>query len=391
MDWKALTPHRPVQPGDPLYVDRPDVGGKRIANLIRSRQATVLVAGPLGIGKSTELAQAARLLQADRVACLVQLGIERTENMRRVTSDQVLLGIAGRLAYLAIRHLGLDLSPDLREALISNGVLGEEFRSTPSGGQVPRSAGAIVHATINEVARRSRQKVVTLLVDGLEKTPEEPARLVFDALADLPEGTEIIVVIPWHAAYGPQAQEVVRPGEKLVVLRPVGVEGPSGAPGRAFLAQVLAERLHLPADVFFETLTAQRVALRHQGVRLPPEGVDRVVNTAATWSGGIPRTFLQLVADAASYAELERGAEWPAEPDLASAVRDQVESARRLLLPGDEEAIRRVEGTDGRELELSRKLRLLQNGLILEREVNGVTMLRMHPFVRPLVPENIDG
>lgn len=391
VNWKSLVPHRPVQPGDPLYIDRPDVGSRRIADLVRSGQSTILVAGPLGIGKSTELAQAARLLQSDRVACLVQLGLERSENMRRVTGDQVLLRIAGRLACLAIEDLGLDLSVVLREALVSRGVLAQEFLTVATGTQVHGSAAALAHATVEEVSRLSRQKVVTLLIDGLEKTPEEPVRLAFDALAELPESTEIVVVVPWHAAYGPNAQEVIRPGEKLVVLRPVEVEGAAGAPGRSFLAHILAQRLDLPVDVFDDVTSAHRVALRHQRIGLPPESVCDVVAAAATWSGGIPRTFLQLVADAASYAHLGRGAEWPDRADVDAAVRDQVESARRLLLPGDEDSLRRVDGTDGRELDLPRKLRLLQNGLLIEREANGGTMLRMHPFVRPLVADRADG
>ena len=89
VDWKKLAPHRPIDAGDPLYVDRPEQGAKRIADLIRSGQSTLLLVGPVGIGKSTELSQAARLLQGDRAAFLVQL--DRLENMHRITGDQVLL------------------------------------------------------------------------------------------------------------------------------------------------------------------------------------------------------------------------------------------------------------------------------------------------------------
>ncbi len=95
-DWKALMPHRPLDPGDAAYVDRPADGGRAIADLVIAGKSTVLVAGPVGVGKSTELAAAAQGLQADRVVCLAPL--DRWENMRRITAERALLRIAGTLA-----------------------------------------------------------------------------------------------------------------------------------------------------------------------------------------------------------------------------------------------------------------------------------------------------
>lgn len=98
-------------------------------------------------------------------------------------------------------------------------------------------------------------------------------------------------------------------------------------------------------------------------------------------SGGLPRTLLQLVADAETYARTRGRSEMNAD-DLASAVADQQESFRRLLLPGDTEAIRSTEGTDGRELDLEQRVRLMSHGLLLERWRDGQPFIEAHPLVR---------
>jgi hypothetical protein len=95
-------------------------------------------------------------------------------------------------------------------------------------------------------------------------------------------------------------------------------------------------------------------------------------------SGGLPRTFLQLVADAGTYARAKRDAAWPDDSDLQDAVADQEGSFRRALLPGDTQAILAAAGTDGRELELERKVRLLAQGILLERVRRDDTVLEIH-------------
>jgi hypothetical protein len=104
------------------------------------------------------------------------------------------------------------------------------------------------------------------------------------------------------------------------------------------------------------------------------------VNEAIRWSGGLPRVFLQLLADAGSYAKLRRSDPWPIVEDLNDARADQIDSFRRLLLPGDVDAIRGAAGTNGSELELDRKIRLMAHGILLERLRNGARVLDVHPL-----------
>lgn len=354
-DWRALRPHIPLQPGAPEYVARDGSSGKEIAQWIRAGRAPLLVGGPAGVGKSTELARAAELLQPDRVACLVQL--DRFENMRRLTPDRMLLRIAHRLSILAQSVLHLQLSPGLNQALVRLDKALQHDRAT-----LDSSAGALVDAAASEVARLSHQQRVTLLIDGLEKVPPGSDSLdLFEALAAIRDEVELVVVIPWHATFGPQAETVIRGGERFVAVRAIDVQGDAGESGRAVLRRILLQRLQLDAAA----LTGSQLALVEEAIR---------------WSGGMPRVFLQLMADAGSYARLRGSEEWPSAEDLNDACADQVDSFRRLLLPGDVDAARAAAGTGGSELDLDRKVRLMAHGVLLERLDDGVRILILHPL-----------
>jgi Tfp pilus assembly pilus retraction ATPase PilT len=98
-DWRLLAPHRPLDPGDGAYVVRPTGGGDAIATWAAAGGGTVLVGGPTGVGKSTELARAAQALIATRVACLVQ--VDRMTNVHRLSAHELMGLIAQRLVMVA--------------------------------------------------------------------------------------------------------------------------------------------------------------------------------------------------------------------------------------------------------------------------------------------------
>jgi hypothetical protein len=371
-DWKQLTPYQPLEPDAPEYVARPSGAGQVIADRILAGGSTILVGGPAGIGKSTELAHAAQLLQNERVVCFMPL--DRWENMRRLTPRQLLLRIAGSVAFGAIETLRLELSEGLRQALCSLDVLDDKYRGKAPRIHVASTAATVASVTLEEVARLATQGRVTLLIDGMERVPAGAAALeLFDALGKLPEAVELVVVIPWHAAFGAHAETMIRPGERLEMLRPPSVSwGEDGQNGRAFLLEVLDRRLGLAP---FGTNP------------VPPETSRKVFEEAASWSEGLPRVFLQLVAEAGTYARLHRGADWPDATDLEDAIADQRDSFRRLLLPGDAAAIRDAEGTDGRELDLERKVRLLSHGLLLERLQDRRPRLEIHRLAKAVITE----
>lgn len=314
-DGRNLAPYRALDPGADGYAPPPVGGAAEIAERVLAGSSTVLVGGPAGIGKSTELAQAAHLLQGRRRTVLLQL--DRTENMRHLSPDLLLSRIAG----------------------------------------------------CTEEAAPGEQ--VVLLIDGLDKVPQGPAALeLFGALGGC--AMALVVVIPWHAIFGPGTEQVIRHGEHLVLLRPPEVREAS-APGRAFLRQILAQRLSVPMQADGQ-------------LSLPQEAID-IVGGASGWSGGMPRIFLQLMADAGLYARMQCKDGWPGRAEFSNAVADYQDIFRRALLPGDTAAIRAAEGTDGRELDLARKMRLMAHGILIERLRGRQPVLEIHPLAVTAVLE----
>jgi hypothetical protein len=356
-DWRLLAPHRPLSPGDDAYVARPTSGGDAIAAWVVAGGSTVLVSGPTGVGKSTELAQAAQALQSTRAACLVQ--VDRMTNMHRLTADELMYLVAQELVYFARDHLQLPVAKDFAIATVGS----VEDRNSPGGRASFHASGpSAARVVVSEVARISRQGRVALLVDGLEKLlPGPGTREIFDALSQLSEAVDLIVVIPWHAAFGGGTEPILRGGERLHRVAVLDTEGAAAAATAAFFGRVLARRL------------------RH--VDVLPEPLAPLLGRACKASGGIPRVFLQLMADAGTYARVKRGATWPDDSDLSDAVVDQQDSFRRALLPGDTQAIMAVDGTDGRELDLERRVRLLAQGILLERIRDGRVSVEIHPLV----------
>jgi hypothetical protein len=374
IDWKALKPHVPLSPGATEYVERTGSAGDEISQWILADRSPLLVGGPAGVGKSTELARAAELLQPDRVACLVQL--DRFENMRRLTADRMRLRIAQKVGYLAQELLHLPLSASLKNALdkVNANLHGESVthEATPS---------VLLNVALTEIMRSSRQGRVTLLLDGLEKVPQGPESLdLFEALASIRDEVELVVVIPWHAAFGPQAETVIRTGERFIAVRALDVQRDAGEPGREFLRKILLQRLHWPEGELDPSAAVGTEGASLAEARARVAAKRNLVNDAIRWSGGLPRVFLQLLADAGSYAKLRRSAPWPIVEDLNDACADQIDSFRRLLLPGDVDAIRSAAGTNGSELELDRKIRLMAHGILLERLRNGARVLDVHPL-----------
>lgn len=370
IDWKALKPHVPLPPGAPEYVERTGSAGDEIAQWILADRSPLLIGGPAGVGKSTELARAAEVLQGHRVACLVQL--DRFENMRRLTPERMLFRIADRVGHWAADFFHLPLSSSLQGAL-------QQVTATLQTDWVPDFSGSsILSAACNEVARISRQGTLTLLIDGLEKVPYGPESLeLFETLANIDDGIELVVVIPWYAAFGPQSETVIRPGERFVPVRALDVRA-----DRELLQAILVRRLHWNAEEFDPNALVGTPGPALDAARARVAAKRNLVNDAIRWSGGLPRVFLQLLADAGSYAKLRRSDPWPIVEDLNDACADQADSFRRLLLPGDTAAIRGAVGTNGSELDLKRKIRLMAHGILLERVQKGAPLLEVHPLAQ---------
>src|SRR5690606_21613833 len=136
---------------------------------------------------------------------------------------------------------------------------------------------------------------------------------------------------------------------------------------RAFLESVLLARLRLPPASLDPASTVATFTGSLEEARAKVSARRNLVHDAVHASGGLPRMFLQLMADAATYARIRRQGDWPILEDLNDACSDQIDSFRRVLLPGDTAACLAAINTDGRELEIARKVRLMAHGVLLER------------------------
>lgn len=356
-DWKRLSPHRPLAQGDPLHVQRPDGGGDALAAWIEAGEEAIAVVGPVGVGKSTELARAAARLAARFVVVLIPL--DRLLDMRRVTEAGAFAAVWKSLTKVADPGVGLAKDAKMVDAVFQNAIRGQD-----PGGDLGRSARDGTLAALRGVAQRSPQGATVLLVDGLEKCEPEAARQVVRALLDLREDTRIVVVAPFALAIGQGAYEIVSSVNRILPLRAISVrpdQGDRAVQGRAFLAEIVRARLSLPS--------------------LPGELLP-VLDRAAEASGGVIRSFLQLVRSAASYAALSERETLQRE-DLDAAMRDHAESLTRLLVAGDIQALRDADGTTGVEVPEERRLRLLMHGLLLEYAADSGVIVHPAPLLDP--------
>lgn len=363
IDWTKLRPHLPLGVGDTRHVARPSGDGERLASMLRAGFTSIAVAGPVGSGKSTEIATAAKALQGDRVACLVLL--DRLTDMRSCDEREVYLFTAARLARLAVAVLHIELDPSTLKGLSYYGFEGPDFAG-PALAQPGSNERDLLIALIREVARKSQQGRVALLVDGLEKSPEPVARGALMALSSVKQDADLVVVVPPALVTGPDSHDVLAE-YRIFAIRPVPVVDEPGAPwkeSRAFLRAVLERRLG-------HTASAE-------------EPLGWLIDRAAEASGGIPRTFLLLLQDCAGYAALS-GRAIPTESDLEIAVRDHRDSMARLLRDGDVAVLYVAHGTNGLEVPLERKVRFLTQGLLLEYDFGPEVQVFVHPLLSTLI------
>lgn len=333
MDWNRLAPHRPLGPGDALHVERPAGGGERLAALVRARMGPIAVAGPVGCGKSTELAAAARALESDFFTQLVPL--DRLADMRKLDEQ--------RLFELVNRALASDRS----------GATALEVAAEPRSEFL---------SLVRQHAQKSPQGRVVLLLDGLERCPEESASRIVQALLSFREEADFVVVVPLELVTGPGGYALLSE-MRLFHVRPVPVlqeQGAAWREGRRFMREIF---------------------LRRMGLATAEEARESLLERATDSSSGLPRTFLQLLRDAGGYAAIA-GRDVPGLEDFQDVLLDHRESLQRLLRDGDLEVLRRADGTDGLEVPLERRLRLLTHGLLLEYEMDGRVVVHMNQILR---------
>jgi len=366
-DWKALAPTRPLAIADiggELYVPRIGEGAGEIDNLLRAGlDQPIALFGPAGAGKSTELAVLAKRREAAWVGPLVRL--DKLLPYSDATSpDDVLEAIARFAIGLAVNRLGLRLSPEL---LAGAGILtpGVVIQNPPRGFD-------LLLATVREIRGVSKQGDVGLLIDGLEKASTGLARRTLANLERLRGEARVVVVVPTELATGPSAAALH--DYHLMSIGAIAVSSTieewmrSPAEGDAFLFEVAARRLGVAAANIGGGDDMTAVAIRH----------------CAILSGGLVRTFLQLLQKSALYAAM-RGRTTPDIEDVRRAAQDQTNFLLRLLNEGDIESLRLAHGTSGVEVELERRVRFLANGILLEYSTSTGRVVRIAPLLTDVI------
>lgn len=363
LPWKNLGASRPLGFGDPWRVARPEGldrgGGERVAVMLRTSERPVLVVGGPGTGKSSELAQAAGLLQKEHVACLVPL--DRLVDLKDMDVDAVLAHLAGQLATVALSIVRMKLSGELKGQLVRAGVLNPKYGDDDEPSNATTDGEELLRRTVRELRQVGRRGRAALLVDGLEKCRVELAGEVIRALLSLREEASIVATAPPSLVIGPDAFELLSQ-VGIVPQRALPTAKAAGAPwqaSREFLRAVVMKRL---------------------GVEALPRAASTLVDHAAERSGGVLSVFLELLHAAGGYAEV-LGREAPTPADLDAACRDRADVIRCLLREGDVAALREADGTSGVEVPLARRIRFLVQGLLLEYDIGGRAVVHPAPLL----------
>lgn len=344
LDWKALSPTRPLDPAETeagkLYVRRDGAGAAEVDLLFQAGlDQPVAFFGPAGAGKSTELAALVARRATRWHGTLVRL--DRVLPYSDTTSiDDVLDAIAVEMFGTSPAHIPIGATFDGFGARGRDRLLG-----------MVRAFG-------------SDGRPVGILVDGLEKASEGLARRTLTALGELRGEAQVIVVAPMEVITGQSAHALA--DYHLVSVGPVNVvkDNPEWARAWERLFELVGRRLGIPDNLIGHTNVALVSAMRR----------------AIQASGGLVRTYLQLLQKAALYGAV-RGATTPTDDDVARAEADQTAFMLRLLKDGDAASLRAAHGTSGLEVETSRKVRFLANGLLLEYPTSIGNILRVAPLL----------
>lgn len=378
VDLTKLRPHVPIDfPAEPSpetyrYQNRPDRYGERLAELLSAGSEPIALAGPVGCGKSSELSKMEWDL-LDTHSIVVRITADRYLRQNQ-PSELALAWMAGDLfkELENARQLEEELAaqdglPELRatlyrhEAFLPSSM--DDIR--PTGGrrrQRPKySPLDLLRLTLREVSQLHWcDEPPVMLVDGLERWPEESARETLQLILDVQDEARWAVVVPPSLVVGPSSHPVVS-RMRVMPMRPVPVhdDGARGKAARSFL---------------------RRMLLAHLRIKSGSRQLSNLAFRASRFSGGVPRVFLQLLKDAGLSARLG-GRSFPDDSDLAAACQGQTESLRRLLRDGDRDLLLQADGTDGLEVPIERRVRFLVHGLLLEYDEGGRTVVHPAPLL----------
>jgi len=357
IDWTRLSPHLPLDGDDPRYIPRPSRGGAQLAAFLKNGMGPIAVTGPVGCGKSTELAVAANSLRLEGITT-VHERLDRVMDMHSVQPQNVYARLVRALALMG-QTPGVPVVP--------GSIL---FPNVPAHEPPPEGWHDRLLRLLRHLRSQSPTGRMALLIDGFEKSPVHAILDTVSFVLSLSTECEMALVVPPSMVTGPDSYSITSQVRRVFPVSPMQVRQARGNDEGAFFFRLFASRISANEPDADPLITSD---------------LQFIVGKAAEFSGGIPRTFLQLVQDAAGYASVN-GRELPTREDLLDALKDHTASMKRLLREGDVDLLHRARGTDGLEIPIDARIRLLTHGLLLEHEdANRTVTLSVHPLLDPLI------
>lgn len=371
----ACDPSQPVS--SELYVERPQPLSRRLRDEIaHARSARVLLVGPPGVGKSTELARFQKEVADDYT--VVRPPVDTHLDLSIVSwHDLLIFGVLWASDQLGLGHTkevqtltDMLRAPEPRTAGFIEGGMplpspAQRFRNDHAKVQKMISIGpaqcwdaaSAALARIEEAAH----KPLILLFDGLEKMGPDGAKQLYyhdgRYLRQLP--CRVIVTAPLAMSFEPYFGDIEENFFMIERLRAASTA--EGQPGYDFFREIARRR-----------------------------GVDDVMSAdvlkeAISWGGGLPRQFLQLLATATTQALIEGLDEVDADALTRARLR-VTERWQYQLEPKDMTSL----GLPDTKRERADRARLLRLGALVEYDQpDGTLKLDPNPLVAALLERRI--
>jgi hypothetical protein len=368
-------------PGAPValenYVERPQPVTKRLRDqLSTGRTSRVLLLGPSGVGKTTELARFAR--ETAGAYKIIRPPIETHLDLSIASWHDLfifsVLWEAEQMGLTDLKH-ARELDDILRSPEPRTAGFIEEGPPLPTATQRFRNDHARVQKALAlasaqcwdfalsllEQIEQKEGKTALLLFDGLEKMGPDAAKQLYyhdgRYLRQLP--CRAIVTAPLAMSFEPYFGDIEESFFMVERLRAFVVA--DSAPGRDFFRELAAKR---QADAVM---------------------TSELIEEAISWGGGLPRQFFQLLTAAATQSLMERRDRVDTDALMRARLRI-TERWQYQLEPKDITAL----GLLDTKRERADRARLLRLGALFEYEQQDGTMkLEPNPLVAALLERRI--
>ena len=353
----------PLEEGDANYVEREDGLGQQILDRIMIPSThRLLLAGPAGCGKSTELLQLHRLAHPNY--SVFNCPCDRDLDLFRFDPSLLVRYLIWRMVFVveaelaeqvkltseirkdALRCLGGIADFDIHNPRLFFSALQDDTQRTSLASQ------PLIYATFSRLVSEIERAFLPalLLIDGLEKMPPTlPADTLGSFLrAPLLDECQSVTVVPSWVVYGWGSMEQYADTEVL--------------------------RVSVPQDPTFVRGVVERRASRV----FEPDALDDI----AAYSGGVVRDGLQIAGIACRVAMSERSGASVTKAHVRQG-RDALAQSFESMISDDPAAVKSFlshveqQGTLPGSPEL--RNRLLGNGIVLP---NADGTFRVHPCAR---------